>query len=601
MAYPGTTDVLSGFRQKNNGTFPLVDSHAVYVDDNTRLDDKLASLQNGKVDEPSTEGSSGQVLATDGSGGRYWRTVSGGGSGGTSDYLDLENKPQIGGITLSGNKSLSDLGIASESAMIAIDNQVSALDQSVSDLAAAIAGELVKRTLYSKDCFSDTTYMVGDEGSIYIHSSAPSIYSGPYTHLGIRATKLIFTHDFLGKSNSDEVWVGFIIGDDVFVGYPLSDATSYMRAFTSGGTQTSFTDGNVTTRGALTATGVYTIEAAFENNTFTIKTGDNVLFEMAVNSGVEYKGIGVLRFSVSYARLLYDCSVLPMPEDEEEEKIENNEGSSIAAEYYLKGNASKAARTKKLCIIGAGQSNIDGYVPIADLPSGYSLPMSGMKYIKNSTSGYFTNNYPSVDMWSFDVVLCKLLIDNLGADNLYYIKYSEGGTSIDPASTAKPRHWTADYEQLSDISNSLLYSFETEIRKCEEINPGEYEIRAMIWHQGETDAARESPTASKNYYGNLKKVIAYCRGVVGNARLPFVFGTVAHANYDYDESIEAAMHKIAEEDPYVWLVDMSNAELRDQWHFNASWSEYMGKKYYDCLIDAGVITGQKLNPSEPVT
>lgn len=516
MAYPGTTDVLSGFRQKNNGTFPLVDSHAVYVDDNTRLDDKL-----------------------------------------------------------------------------------SALDQSVSDLAAAIAGEPVKRTLYSKDCFSDTTYMVGDEGSIYIHSSAPSIYSGPYTHLGIRATKLIFTHDFLGKSNSDEVWVGIIIGDDVFVGYPLSDTASYMRAFTSGGTQTSFTDGNVTTQGALTATGVHTIEAAFENNTFTIKTGDNVLFEMAVNSGVEYKGIGVLRFSISYARLLYDCSVLPMPEDEEEE--ENDEGSSIAAEYYLKGNASKAARTKKLCIIGAGQSNIDGYVPIADLPSGYSLPMSGMKYIKNSTNGYFTNNYPSVDMWSFDVVLCKLLIDNLGADNLYYIKYSEGGTSIDPASTAKPRHWTADYEQLSDISNSLLYSFETEIRKCEEINPGEYEIRAMIWHQGETDAARESPTASMNYYGNLKKVIAYCRGVVGNARLPFVFGTVAHANYDYDESIEAAMQKIAEEDPYVWLVDMSNAELRDQWHFNASWSEYMGKKYYDCLIDAGVITGQKLNPSEPVT
>ena len=34
-----------------------------------------------------------------------------GGSGGTSDYSDLTNKPQINGVTLSGNKSLADLGI----------------------------------------------------------------------------------------------------------------------------------------------------------------------------------------------------------------------------------------------------------------------------------------------------------------------------------------------------------------------------------------------------------------------------------------------------------------------------------------------------------
>lgn len=34
-----------------------------------------------------------------------------GGSGGTTDYDQLENRPQINGVTLTGNKSLSDLGI----------------------------------------------------------------------------------------------------------------------------------------------------------------------------------------------------------------------------------------------------------------------------------------------------------------------------------------------------------------------------------------------------------------------------------------------------------------------------------------------------------
>lgn len=35
----------------------------------------------------------------------------GGGGGGTSDYDSLENKPQINGVTLSGNKTAEDLGI----------------------------------------------------------------------------------------------------------------------------------------------------------------------------------------------------------------------------------------------------------------------------------------------------------------------------------------------------------------------------------------------------------------------------------------------------------------------------------------------------------
>ena len=34
-----------------------------------------------------------------------------GGSGGTSDYNNLSNRPQINSVTLSGNKSLADLGI----------------------------------------------------------------------------------------------------------------------------------------------------------------------------------------------------------------------------------------------------------------------------------------------------------------------------------------------------------------------------------------------------------------------------------------------------------------------------------------------------------
>lgn len=46
MAYNGTIDVISGFRPKNNGTFPLVSAKDIQVaDDDTRLD---AALQSAK-------------------------------------------------------------------------------------------------------------------------------------------------------------------------------------------------------------------------------------------------------------------------------------------------------------------------------------------------------------------------------------------------------------------------------------------------------------------------------------------------------------------------------------------------------------------------
>lgn len=72
---------------------------------------QLQALILARIIDPSIPGTSGQVLATDGNGGTYWKTVSGGGGGGTDDYNDLAHKPKINDVELSGNVSLSTLGI----------------------------------------------------------------------------------------------------------------------------------------------------------------------------------------------------------------------------------------------------------------------------------------------------------------------------------------------------------------------------------------------------------------------------------------------------------------------------------------------------------
>ena len=57
-----------------------------------------------------------------------------GGSGGTTDYNDLSNKPQINNVELSGNKSLSDLGITTPTKTSDLTNDSGFLTNSIVEL-----------------------------------------------------------------------------------------------------------------------------------------------------------------------------------------------------------------------------------------------------------------------------------------------------------------------------------------------------------------------------------------------------------------------------------------------------------------------------------
>ena len=57
----------------------------------------------------------------------------GGGSGGTSDYDELDNRPQINSVTLTGNKSLSDLGINNPTKVSDLTNDAGYITSSYHD------------------------------------------------------------------------------------------------------------------------------------------------------------------------------------------------------------------------------------------------------------------------------------------------------------------------------------------------------------------------------------------------------------------------------------------------------------------------------------
>ena len=79
----------------------------------TRADALLEELE----DAIPEGGTTGQVLAKKSNDDFDTEWVDQTGGGGTGDYTDLTNKPQIGGVTLTGNKTLHDLGAATEEAV----------------------------------------------------------------------------------------------------------------------------------------------------------------------------------------------------------------------------------------------------------------------------------------------------------------------------------------------------------------------------------------------------------------------------------------------------------------------------------------------------
>lgn len=69
-----------------------------------------------------------RVTITDESGDHVFDVLDGQGGGGTGDYDDLTDKPSVNGVTLSGNKTAADLGLAPAGAYVKPSDGIPAID-----------------------------------------------------------------------------------------------------------------------------------------------------------------------------------------------------------------------------------------------------------------------------------------------------------------------------------------------------------------------------------------------------------------------------------------------------------------------------------------
>lgn len=102
----------------------------------------------------------------------------GGGGGGTTDYLDLTNKPQINGVTLTGNKATSDFGLINTfQGTIAEWNQLTTAEKKAYDHAS------IPDSLDGNVTFPASKVMMNDGASVEadLASAVPRTASGTTT------------------------------------------------------------------------------------------------------------------------------------------------------------------------------------------------------------------------------------------------------------------------------------------------------------------------------------------------------------------------------------------------------------------------------------
>ena len=161
-----------GINGENGATFtPSVDNEGnLSWTNDGNLDNPETKNIKGPKGEPGPKGDSGEGVPSGGTTGQVlkkksntdydteWVNESGGGSGGTSDYTDLNNKPKINNVELSGNKSLSDLGITNFSGDYDdLSNKPTiptALSELSSDESHRVVTDIEKSTWNNKSSFS---------------------------------------------------------------------------------------------------------------------------------------------------------------------------------------------------------------------------------------------------------------------------------------------------------------------------------------------------------------------------------------------------------------------------------------------------------------
>lgn len=281
------------------------------------------------------------------------------------------------------------------------------------------------------------------------------------------------------------------------------------------------------------------------------------------------------------------------------------------------------AQEKATVILTAGQSNAAGRCDNANLP-GYIQTLGtendeAYKYChwsytnggsrKQECEGVFRKFWPEREkagkQFAFDAIT-YYWVEQALQKPFYVVKHAMGGTSIDPTcQSSSDYHWSADAAWLAENPScnqdgkSMLKALCDNIgASLDAIGEGKYDVKCLLWHQGESD---RSGTGPDGYHDNLQAVVKYLRdylvqktGDAKYATLPVIAGTVPTNSKQYNKKVYDALFDLQDEDANMHVVETSPGTfIGDQLHFDSNCAERLGIGMYNKMVELGLVSGQQ--------
>ena len=250
-----------------------------------------------------------------------------------------------------------------------------------------------------------------------------------------------------------------------------------------------------------------------------------------------------------------------------------------------------AAADNYWVVLAGGQSNMEGAASVSSLstlePALLANP-SNVSLYNYSYGGHYVGNLIANGQTTFgpEVKFIHNLTADYPAQKVIVIKYAEGGTNLEeqwdptPESGENNNCWLGFTGAVTSILGNLTLAGNT------------YQVKGMIWMQGEEDGKWDSMTANHRYQANMVDLINHVRALpqVNQPTLPFVMGEIA----DMGPARQYGYRVLADQDsfmnqaymPYVDCVASKNLTTiaAGNAHFDAAGQIALGNMMYNSYV-----------------
>jgi hypothetical protein len=264
-----------------------------------------------------------------------------------------------------------------------------------------------------------------------------------------------------------------------------------------------------------------------------------------------------------------------------------------------------------------GQSNMDGYGHVSELPEAYRGVVSGVRIFHgppvqdgapDDVAGVWASLQPGhgagfasddagnklSDRFGPELTFGARLIAVEPGAKVALVKYSFGGTALDRR-VAAYGNWDPDFDgnnqydfALATLRNALSVTDIDGDGEADRLVP-----KGIIWMQGESDAF-DNPLAAADYEANLKRIIDLLRAALRFDDLPVVIGMITDSGMaedgtvmDFAKVVQAAQQRFVESDGCAALVTETETygyPENDAWHYDTDGYVKMGVAFADAIV-----------------